>query len=104
MEINKILLEFRKELKKIYDGRLKRVVLYGSWAKGKVTKDSDIDILIVLKGKVVPGKEIDRVIDVITEINLRYGVLISVYPVSEHDYNNLNSPILINIRREGVPA
>jgi hypothetical protein len=59
---------------------------------------------IVLEGKVIPGKEIDRMIDIITEINLKHGVLISVYPVAEEDYSTINSPLLINVRREGVPA
>ena len=47
---------------------------------------------------------IDRMIDIITEINLEYGVLISVYPVSEDDYFTVNSPLLINVRREGIAA
>jgi len=43
-------------------------------------------------------------IDIITEINLKYDVLISVYPISEKDYSTVNSPLLINVRKEGVPA
>ena len=102
MEIKKILKEFRKEIEKLYGKRLKDAILYGSWARGEATEGSDIDVLIVLEGKVTPGKEIDRIIDVITEINLKYGVLISVYPVSEEDFPTVNSPLLINARREGV--
>lgn len=41
-------------------------------------------------------------IDIITEINLKYDVLISVYPVSEQDYMKNNSPLLINIKKEGI--
>jgi hypothetical protein len=59
---------------------------------------------VVLAGNVVPSREIDRMIDIITDINLEYGVLLSVYPVCENDYLNRNSPLLINIRREGIPA
>lgn len=88
----------------MYQKRLKNVILYGSWARGNTTEDSDIDVLIVLEGRVIPGKEIDRIIDIITEINLKHGVLISVYPVSEEDYSTINSPLLINVRREGVIA
>jgi predicted nucleotidyltransferase len=102
MEIKEILKEFRKEIEKFYGKRLKDTILYGSWARGEATEGSDIDVLIVLEGKVAPGKEIDRIIDVITEINLKYGVLISVYPVSEEDFPTVNSPLLINARREGV--
>ena len=43
-------------------------------------------------------------IDIITNINLHYDVLLSVYPVSANDYAVVQSPLLINLRREGVPA
>jgi len=104
MKIKEVLEEFKKEIEKLYGDRLKEIILYGSYARGDATEDSDIDLLIVLEGKVTPGKEIDRMIDIITEINLKYGVLISVYPVSEEDYKKVNSPLLINVRREGIPA
>ena len=104
MEIKEILKEFREQIEKLYGRRLKDIILYGSWARGDATKESDIDLIIILKGKVITGAEIDRMIDIITEINLKHGELISVYPVSEHDYSTINSPLLINVRREGVPA
>jgi predicted nucleotidyltransferase len=104
MRIREILKEFREEIEKLYGKRLKSIILYGSWARGDATEDSDIDVLIVLERKVIPGKEIDRMIDIITDINLKHGVLISVYPISEEDYSKINSPLLINVRREGVLA
>jgi predicted nucleotidyltransferase len=102
MKIDKIIQEFRKEIKQIYQNRFKDVILYGSWARKQATNDSDIDVLVILKGEVVPGKEIDRMIDIITKINLKYGVLISVYPVSEQKFDKVNSPLLMNVRKEGV--
>ena len=104
MRIKEILKEFREEIEELYGKRLKSIILYGSWARGDATEDSDIDVLIVLEGEVIPGKEIDRMIDIITDINLKHRVLISVYPISEKDYSSINSPLLINVRREGVPA
>ncbi len=104
MRIREILKEFREEIEKLYGKRLKSIILYGSWARGDATEDSDIDVVIVLEREVIPGKEIDRMIDIITDINLKYGVLISAYPISEKDYSTINSPLLINVRREGVPA
>jgi predicted nucleotidyltransferase len=91
MEIEKILKEFRKEAEELYGTRLENIILYGSWARGQATEDSDIDLAIVLDGNVSPGEEIDRMIDIVTEINLNYRVLISVYPVSEKDYNEVNN-------------
>lgn len=104
MEIKGILNKLKTEIEKLYGKRFKNIILYGSWARGEATEESDIDVVIILEGKVIPGKEIDRMIDIITEINLEYGVLISIYPVSESDYSTINSPLLINVRREGVAA
>ena len=95
MEIKNILEEFKKEIGKLYGTRLKEVILYGSWARGDATDESDIDLLIVLEGKIVPGAEIDRMIDIITEINLKYDVLLSVYPISEQDYSVITSVMTI---------
>ena len=36
------------ELKKIYGRHLQSVILYGSYARGDFTKDSDVDIMILL--------------------------------------------------------
>jgi predicted nucleotidyltransferase len=105
MEIEPILKEFKKQISELYGQRLKKVVLYGSYARGQANDEhSDIDLAIVLEGDVAAGKEIDRLIDVITDINLNYGVLLSVYPVSEENYRSVNSPLLLNLRKEGIPA
>jgi predicted nucleotidyltransferase len=104
MEAKPIIDEFVQRARSLYGDRLRRVVVYGSCARNEATPESDIDLAVVLAGEVVPGKEIDRMIDIITDINLEHSVLLSVYPVSEEDYLNRNSPLLLNIRREGIPA
>ena len=102
MRTQKTIEEFRKKVENLYGNRLKDIILYGSWARGESTEKSDIDLAVVLQGWVSPGKEIDRMIDIITDINLKYSELVSVYPVSEENYATLNSPLLINVRREGI--
>jgi predicted nucleotidyltransferase len=104
MEIKLILQEFRQSLEKLYGRRLKDIILYGSWARGQATEDSDIDLAVVLEGDVVVGEEIDRMIDIVTQVNLDYGVLISVFPVSQNDYETLKSPLLLNVRKETISA
>ncbi|MBI2266735.1 MAG: nucleotidyltransferase domain-containing protein [Armatimonadetes bacterium] len=104
LEIKDILSYFRTQIESLYGPRLKSVVLFGSWARNEATENSDVDLAVVLDGNVAPGQEIDAMIDIITETNLKYDTLLSVYPVSENDYRNLNSPILRNIRAEGVAA
>jgi len=102
MIIRGLLEEFKRRLETLYGNRLVQVILYGSYARGDFTDESDVDLLVILRGEVLPGKEIDRMIDIITDINLKYGMLLSVYPISEDDFKRVNSPLLINIRREGI--
>ena len=101
-QVRQIIDEFVQRAQSLYGDRLKRIVVYGSCARNEATAESDIDLAVVLAGEVVPGKEIDRMIDIITDLNLEHSVLLSVYPVSEEDYLHRNSPLLINIRREGI--
>lgn len=102
-EIERILKEFKEKVQNLYGSRLKTILLYGSWARGDAGRDSDIDVAVVLKGDVAPGRETDKMIDTITEINMKYNVLLSVYPVSETTYNTVKSPLLLNVQREGMP-
>ncbi|MBI5233236.1 MAG: nucleotidyltransferase domain-containing protein [Deltaproteobacteria bacterium] len=101
-DIGNILSELKAELRRLYKDRLASVVLYGSYVREEADIDSDIDVAVVLNGKVLPGKEIDRMIDVITDINLKHNTLISVYPVSASSFRTVKSPLLLNLRSEGV--
>ena len=104
MVIKPVLNMFKEKAREIYGEQLRNIILYGSWARGQATNESDIDLAVVINADIKPGREIDRMIDAVTEINLEYGVLLSIYPVSAKNYEQLKSPLLMNIRREGVVA
>ena len=50
-EVQIILSKYVNELEKIYGTYLKEVILYGSYARGDFSKDSDIDIRPIAKSK-----------------------------------------------------
>jgi predicted nucleotidyltransferase len=50
--------EVRKRLTELYGDRLVRLVLYGSQARGDAHPESDVDVLVVLKGPVNVSAEI----------------------------------------------
>ena len=100
--IIKILAELKRGLRRLYSDRLISIILYGSYARGEALKDSDIDVTVVLKGGVRPGREIDYMLDVVTDLNLKYNTLISICPVSENAFKTVKSPLILNVRQEGI--
>ncbi len=97
-----ILAEAQYHLKSLYGGRLARLVLFGSHARGNADPGSDIDILIVLHGHVNPGQEIARTGEVMAALSLKYDTVLSCTFISAERYSSEQSPLLLNVRREGV--
>ena len=89
-------------LEALYGERLVGLYLYGSHARGEAWADSDIDLLAVLSGRVTSWDEIDILVDATYDLELESGELISVYPVASERYEMADSPLLRNIRREGI--
>src|SRR5262245_63973828 len=92
-----ILSELRRYFSELYGERLVDVVLFGSQARGDAIEGSDIDLLIVLKGKVSQFEEVARTSDFNASLCLKYDVLISRIFVSEDDYRQSRMSVLANV-------
>jgi predicted nucleotidyltransferase len=101
-QLKEILIELRRRFAEIYGDRLVHLILYGSRARGDAAPDSDIDVLVVLNGVVNPGDEISRTGKITAALSLHYSVVISCVFVSAERYFTEQSPLLLNVRREGV--
>ena len=100
--LDQILREFREGLGQIYGPRLVRVVLFGSQARDEAEPDSDIDVMLVLQGAVDPHREIQRLSSFTSGLSLKHDVVISCVYVSEEGFDHEQSPLMLNVRREGV--
>lgn len=101
-DIQPLLADLRTALEDLYGDRLARLVLYGSHARGDAHDESDIDVLVVLRGPVHPGREIRRMRAVRTRIGLRHEQALSLLPVSMSDYRDRSAAWLQNAWQEGV--
>ena len=102
--IRTILADLRSRLEGLYGDRLVKLILYGSQARGDAEPDSDIDVLVVLKGDVSPGQEIERTGDIVSDVSLLHETVISCVFVSAERYGSEWTPLRSNVRREGVPV
>jgi uncharacterized protein len=94
----------RQHFPTLYDDRLADVILYGSQARGDATPQSDIDILVTLRGNFDYVTEVDRTTPFIADLCLEQDVLISVAFADEQHHRKAQTPFFMNLRREGVPA
>ncbi len=90
------------ELRALYGPRLVRLVLFGSQARGDADEGSDIDVLVVLSGPVDAWEEIERSGRIVSDLSLEHAVVISCVFVAAERYASEESPLLLNVRREGV--
>jgi uncharacterized protein len=100
--LNVILREFREGVERIYGDRLVRLVLFGSQARNDAKPDSDIDVMVVLRGAIRAGEEIERTSFLKADICVKHGVLVSCVYISDDRFRHEQSPLMLNVRREGI--
>ena len=75
-----LLARYVTEVQKIYGTHLKSVILYGSYARGDFTQESDVDIMVLVD---LPADKMDEYSDALAEVD---------YERSEEHTSELQSP------------
>jgi Uncharacterised protein family (UPF0158)/Nucleotidyltransferase domain len=89
------------DLRTLYGSRLRRVLLFGSWARGDAHPESDIDLLVVLDTVDSPWEELRRMDAVLWRHSYQNDAVISAVPVAERALDDAADPLLIRARAEG---
>lgn len=103
MEI--LLEQYIAEISKIYGEHLKKVILYGSYARGDFHSGSDVDIMILLDMSDLDLKVYGRQLSYMTyDFNLDHDIDIKPIARSEEHFRKwvVHYPFYANIHREGV--
>jgi len=101
--IIKFLTELEERLIKIFDIRFKKIILFGSYARGCSDGESDIDIM-VLTDEADLKKYDDIILDITVDLSIKYEILPSI--ILENfknflEYRNYR-PLFRNINEEGI--
>jgi predicted nucleotidyltransferase len=103
LPIQNVLDELKSDLQIIYGKQLKGVYLFGSYARGEADRESDFDVLVVLKDFKHYAQEVDRTAELASNLSLKYGVTISTMFMREREWLQGDSPFLSNVRDEAIP-
>jgi predicted nucleotidyltransferase len=96
-----VLRKFRAALDEVYGERIERVVLYGSRARGDARPDSDYDVAVFLTDLTDRWDEIDRIVEIETDILCETGAVINALPFRAGAYQE-RTPLMHELRREGI--
>ena len=105
INVQKAIDRFVRECNRILGNRVKKIILYGSYARGDYDKSSDIDILVLTDYK--PSQfysALKKISKMTYEIELDYNVILIPLINNIENYNNeINlNPFFTNIKKEGV--
>ena len=93
------------ELQHIYGAHLRRVLLYGSYARGDHKADSDIDIMILLDLPEMDIKQYRHNLSGVTfDYNIEFDIDIKPIAKSEEHFEKWKEeyPFYANVEKEGV--
>jgi predicted nucleotidyltransferase len=100
--VTNMLSDVKEELHKLFQNRLSEVILFGSFARGNYSDESDIDLLAILDEIKNKKSDKEKYFYSMTELSLKYDKVFSLVLFSKDDFQNKKIPLLMNIRREGI--
>lgn len=104
-KVNTILKQYISEVSSLLGNRLKKVILYGSYARGDYEKNSDIDIMILTDLDEEELKEYRiKIRELACDLELENDVVISPLIRNIKKYNERIDiiPFYNNVQKEGV--
>jgi predicted nucleotidyltransferase len=96
---------FLASVQAAFGDRLRRVVLYGSKARGDDHTESDVDLLVLVAGNEVPWAERRRVSEIAADVAVDSGVDLSAKLLAEREFDRAlagEQPFAERVEQEGI--
>lgn len=98
----KLLKQIKELLQEAHGERLQGLILYGSEARGEAAPDSDIDLLVLLKGPIDLWDDIYKNVSALYNLEIQDYRSISALPVEVEAFEAGEYAIYRNAKREGI--
>ena len=103
--IREILKLYRQQLESVTNNQIKRIILFGSYARGDFNINSDIDVMILVDASKSEMKECeDKIYDLTYDFNSEYDTEIMPVVQDEKHFNYWKESYVFyrNVEKEGV--
>ena len=100
-----VLDELAENIHGLLGNRLDKIVLYGSYARGDNSGESDVDILVLTDLSAEENRKLRRELNrVFSRIGLKHDVLLSMFLIDKKAYEEWMAvtPFYQNIEKDGV--
>jgi predicted nucleotidyltransferase len=91
-----------QDLRGLYGDRLRKVLLFGSWARGDAHPESDIDLLVVLDRMDSTWEELRRMDALLWRHSFENDTVVTALPVAQEDVDQTKKPVLVRAETEGL--
>lgn len=90
------------ELREFYGERLRRAVLFGSWARGDAHAEADIDLLVVLDRVDSVWEELRRMDEILWRNSYENDTVVSALVIDEAGFREPYVPAVMRAKVEGL--
>lgn len=104
-ELKNLLSELKQIIINIYGESLKKIILYGSYARRDYRSESDIDVMILASGSKFELKTFfEKAVIATNELDIKYGIFVSIIDVNIKDFDEYINyvPFYANVYKEGT--
>ncbi|MGM9570547.1 MAG: nucleotidyltransferase domain-containing protein [Phascolarctobacterium sp.] len=104
-ELDIVLKELTEQIYNLLGDKLEKVVLYGSYARGDNTEESDVDVLVLTNMAPEENRKILWTLNkIFSRVGLEHDILLSMFLLDKNSFH-ARKPILPfyqNIEKDGV--
>jgi predicted nucleotidyltransferase len=88
-------------LRDLFGSRLLDVVLFGSYATGTATDESDLDLAVILSDAASPWEDAHRMDQILWQKTLESGITVSTVVIDAADWQRATAPLLASAKAQG---
>lgn len=112
--VREALAAFQRALLEAFPGQIRRIILYGSYARGEAAPDSDVDVMIVVAWEeerlpdgfyrsMYGDPRWETIVDIAGDVSLEHSVWVSPLVVGENRYvAHQRWSFFKEVQREGI--